>query len=132
MFLTARKGGTPLFYSRPEGSSKDNVWGNNRIGERGNSNFKNDEVKAAISFRHAMANEPENIETTENGAVAAVVRGDKGLVIINFTEKEQKFELPTSLPDGEYTDMVYSTTFKVKKGKISGKVMPLQSHIIVK
>ena len=79
-----------------------------------------------------MANEPENIEATENGAVAAVVRGDKGLVIINFTEKEQKFELPTSLPDGEYTDMVYSTTFKVKKGKISGKVMPLQSHIIVK
>lgn len=131
VFLTARKGGTPLFYSRPAGSSKDNVWGNNRIGERGNDSFKNPEIIAANSFRHAMANEPEDITISEDGSVASVHRGDKGAVILNVTGKEQKISLGTSLPDGTYTDEVYATQFKVKNGKISGKVEPLKSYILI-
>ena len=131
VFLTARKGGTPLFYSRPAGSSKDNVWGNNRIGERGNDSFKNPEIIAANSFRHAMANQPEDIAISEDGSIASVQRGDKGAVILNVTDKEQKISLGTSLPDGTYTDEVYGTQFKVKNGKVTGKVEPLKSYILI-
>ena len=39
VFLVARQYGTPLFFSRPMGSTRQNYWGNNRIGARGNDEF---------------------------------------------------------------------------------------------
>ena len=78
-----------------------------------------------------MVNEPENITISEDGSIASVQRGDKGAVILNVTGKEQKISLGTSLPDGTYTDEVYATQFKVKNGKISGKVEPLKSYILI-
>lgn len=130
VFLTARDKGTPLFFSRPAGSTRENYWGNNRIGARGNDEFKNPEVVAANKFRHAMGGQPEKVMTTDNGAVVAVERGDKGVAIINLSEKAQKLKLATILPDGEYTDAVHSTTFKVKKGMIEAKIAPLTSYIL--
>lgn len=130
VFLAARDKGTPLFYSRPAGRSSENYWGNNRIGERGNDEFKNPEVVAANKFRHLMSGQPENVIATDNGAVVAVERGDKGVAIINMSDKPQKVKLATVLPDGEYTDGVHGTLFKVKKGMVEGKVTPLTSYIL--
>ncbi|MDE7154196.1 MAG: alpha-amylase [Muribaculaceae bacterium] len=131
VFLTSRKGGTPLFFSRPAGSTRENYWGNNRIGERGNDEFKHPEVIAANKFRHAMAGESEKIESVENGKLAVINRGDKGVAIINFSDSPVKsFKAATSLPDGTYTDHVHGTTFTVKKGEIKGSVSPLTSYII--
>lgn len=130
VLITSRQGGTPLFYSRPAGSSKDSVWGNNRIGERGNDYFFNPEIVAVNNFRHAMAGKSENISFSENGAVAVVERDCAGIVLLNVTDKEQKIKLSTTIPDGEYTDAIYGNTFKVGKGVISGKLQPLTSYII--
>ena len=130
VFLTARDKGTPLFYSRPAGSTRENYWGNNRIGARGNDEFKNPEVVAVNQFRHAMSGQPENVVVSDNGAVVAVERGEKGVAIVNLSEKAQKIKIATILPDGEYTDGVHSTMFKVKKGMIEGKVTPLTSYIL--
>ncbi len=131
VFLTARKGGTPLFFSRPAGSTRENYWGNNRIGERGNDEFKHPEVVAANNFRHAMAGEGENIEYTNDGSVAVVNRGEKGVAVINFSDKPIKsFKVNTYLPDGTYTDHVHSTKFIVKNGELKGSISPLSSYIL--
>lgn len=131
VFITARDGGMPLFYSRPAGSGPGNVWGHNRIGERGNDSFKHPEVVAVNNFRHAMAGQPEKIFTSDKGDIIEVARGDKGAALINLSDKAAKASIETTLPDGTYTDAVHATEFKVKKGKLSGKLAPLTSYILM-
>lgn len=130
VFLASRAHGTPLFYSRPAGSTRDNYWGNNVAGPRGNDEFFHPEVVAANYFRQAMAGQPEEITTSDNGAVIAVGRGNVGLSIVNISDKAQKLKMATALPDGKYTDKVHGTAFEVKKGEIKGKLAPLTSYII--
>ena len=130
VFLTARNGGTPLFYSRPAGSTRENYWGNNRVGERGNDEFMHPAVVAANNFRKAMKGEAEQVFTSDNGAVIEVARGNKGIVLVNFSTKEEKFKVATTLADGEYTDKVSGNTIKVKNGEIKGKIAPLATYVI--
>lgn len=130
VFLASRATGKPLFFSRPAGSTRQNYWGNNRIGARGNDEFFHPEVVAANKFRHAMSGHPEALSYSDNGAIAMVSRGTKGLALINFSTKDQKVKMPTNLPDGTYTDAVHSTTFKVAKGILTGKVAPTSTYIL--
>ena len=130
VFLSARNGGTPLFYSRPAGSTRENYWGNNRVGERGNDEFKHPAVIAANNFRKAMKGENEQVFTTDNGAVVEVARGNKGFVLVNFSTKEAKYKLATTLTDGDYTDHITGNIIKVKNGEIKGKMAPLATYII--
>ncbi len=130
VFLAARNGGNPLFFSRPAGSTRENVWGNNLVGPKGNDEFRHPEVVAANKFRHEMAGLPETVVTNKGGQVVEVVRGDKGVALINMSAKQQKFTLPTTLAAGEYIDKVYGNSFKVADGKISGTIAPLTSALI--
>ncbi len=132
VFLASRQYGTPLFYSRPAGSTRENYWGNNRIGERGNDEFKHPEVIAANKFRRAMHGQPEQITVSPDGTVVEVTRGNKGAVLINFTNEQQNITLSTTLPDGKYTDSVHGNNFTVTDGKITGSLAPLTSYIINK
>jgi alpha-amylase len=50
-------------------------------------------------------------------------RGDKGLFALNASSTAtQKVEFATSLPDGEYTDLISGKKFKVKGGKFSAEL----------
>lgn len=130
VILASRAGGTPLFYSRPAGSTRENVWGNNLVGPRGNDEFFHPEVVAANRFRHAMAGTEEHITSSPSGEVMLVGRGNAGASIVNLSDKKQKIKMYTDLPDGTYTDRVHSHTFKVSDGMISGELAPLTSYII--
>lgn len=131
VFLTARQNGTPLFFSRPAGSTRENYWGNNRVGARGNDEFKHPEVVAANKFRRDMKGQPETIEATENGAVIEVSRGTAGAALVNISSEKQNVEnLPTTLPDGQYTDKVNGSKFTVNDGQISGELMPYTSYLL--
>lgn len=130
VFLTARQHGTPLFYSRPAGSTRENYWGNNRIGARGNDEFFNPEVVAVNKFRKNMHGQPETIYFSENGAVAEVARGNAGAALVNFSDASQEVTIPTTLADGTYTDAVSGVTFKVANGELSGKFAPNSSYIL--
>lgn len=132
VFLTARSGATPLFFSRPAGSTRENYWGNNLVGPRGNDEFFNPEVVAVNRFRHRMAGQPEKITFTDNQTVGIVSRGDAGAALVNFSDKNQKIKTSTDLPDGTYTDIVSGATFKVKSGVLSGQLQPLTSAILYK
>lgn len=130
IYLTARQGGTPLFLSRPAGSTREKYWGNNRLGDAGNDEFFHPEVVAVNNFRHRMAGQPEKIMTANDGAVIEVSRGDKGIALINLTDKEQRLNAETVIADGSYTDAVHGAGFKVKNGKIQGNLQPLSSYLL--
>lgn len=130
IFLAARQYGTPLFYSRPDGSGPGNVWGNNLVGAKGNDSFKHPEVVAVNKFRRAMSGQPEML--CEDGKVMVVSRGAKGAAVVNITSEPQTFSLETTLPNGNYRDAIHGTTFTVKKGLLRGTVAPLTSYILIK
>jgi alpha-amylase len=87
-------------------------------------------VVAANNFRKAMKGEAEQVFTSDNGAVIEVARGNKGIVLVNFSTKEEKFKVATTLADGEYTDKVSGNTIKVTNGEIKGKIAPLATYVI--
>ena len=128
--LAARDGGRPLFFSRPAGSTRENYWGNNRIGARGNDEFFHPEVVAANTFRHRMTGQPEQIIIAEDGKYIEINRGKAGAAIVNFTDAPCEISIQTTLPDGTYTDTVHDTTFTVTDGRITGTIQPHGSYII--
>lgn len=130
VFLTARQQGTPLFFSRPAGSTRENYWGNNRVGARGNDEFKNPEVVAVNKFRKQMHGQPEDVISSNDGAVVEVNRGNAGAVLVNFSQNEQAVDMPTNLPDGTYYDKVYNTEVKVSDGQLLTSLPPLSSKIL--
>lgn len=132
VYLTARQNGTPLFFSRPAGSTRKNYWGDNVLGARGNDGFYHPEVVAVNNFRKAMAGQPEDIQSTPDGHVMLVNRGRKGAALINISKFANSVNLPTGLPDGEYRDVVYGKSFKVRKGRLHGIVAPERSYLLVK
>lgn len=129
-FLTARKYGQPLFFSRPDGSGPGNVWGNNIVGVRGNAEFCHPEVAAVNKFRKAMLAQPETITLNADKTIAAVNRGKKGAVIVNITDNAVTTAIETTLPNGKYVDRVHGKTFRVKKGMLTGTLDANSSYVL--
>ena len=132
VFLTARQNGTPLFFSRPAGSTRQKYWGDNILGARGNNEFFHPEVVAVNKFRTAMNGQKEDVRISDNGQVLLVNRGKKGAAVVNISKFANFVNLPTGLPDGTYKDKVYGKEFKVKKGILKGALAPHRSYILVK
>lgn len=132
VFLTARQNGVPLFFSRPNGSTRQAYWGDNVLGARGNDEFFHPEVVAVNKFRTAMAGQKEDIQMSPDGKVLVVNRGKKGAAIVNIAGIANSVKVPTGLPDGTYKDKVYGKEFKVKKGILSGLVAPNKTYILQK
>ena len=130
VFLTARQNGTPLFYSRPMNSTRENYWGDNLLGARGNDEFFHPEVVAVNKFRKSMEGQIEDVQIADDGEVVVVNRGNAGAAIINFALETNPVNLATTLPDGDYTDVVYRNTFKVENGVLIGAVQPETTYII--
>lgn len=132
VFLTARQNGVPLFFSRPMNSTRDNYWGDNVIGARGNDEFFHPEVVAVNKFRCAMEGQKEDIRQTDNGEVLVVNRGKKGAAVVNISGIANFVDVPTGLPNGNYRDEVYGKEFKVKNGRLHGLVAPHRTYILQK
>ena len=130
VFLTARQNGTPLFYSRPMNSTRENYFGDNLLGARGNDEFFHPEVVAVNKYRKSMEGQVEDVQIAEDGEVIVVNRGDMGAAVINFALEANEVALATALPDGEYKDQVYGTTFVVADGILKGTVQPETTYIL--
>lgn len=130
VFLTARQNGTPLFFSRPAGSTRENFWGDNVLGAAGNDEYFHPEVAAVNRFRSAMKGQKEDLRKSPNGEVLVVNRGKKGAAVVNLSVSANHLDLPTGLPDGKYLDQVYGKEFKVKKGRLTGIVAPRRTYIL--
>lgn len=132
VFLTARQNGTPLFFSRPAGSTRSNYYGNNVLGARGNDEFKHPEVAAVNKFRTAMNGEKEDVQVSDNGDVLLVNRGKRGAAVVNVSKSANFVNLPTGLSNGTYKDVVYGKEFKVKNGRLKGLLAPERSYILIR
>lgn len=132
VFLTARQNGTPLFFSRPAGSTRSNYYGNNVLGARGNDEFKHPEVAAVNKFRTSMNGEKEDVQVSDNGEVLLVNRGKRGAAVVNVSKSANFVNLPTGLSTGTYKDVVYGKEFKVKNGRLKGLLAPERSYILIK
>ena len=132
VFLTARQNGTPLFFSRPAGSTRQAYWGDNILGAAGNDEYFHPEVVAVNKFRTAMAGQKEKIEISDNGQVLLVNRGKKGATVVNISDHANQVNLPTTLPNGTYKDTVYGKEFKVKNGRLTGYLAPERTYILYK
>ena len=130
VFLTARQNGVPLFFSRPMGSTRENYWGENRLGERGNDEFFHPEVAAVNKFRQAMAGQKEDLQFSGNGRVLLVNRWKKGAAVVNISGIATFVDLPTGLPDGTYRDEVYGKEFHVRKGRLHDIAAPLRIYLL--
>ena len=130
VFLTARQNGIPLFFSRPMGSTRENYWGDNVIGARGNDEFFHPEVVAVNKFRKAMSGQKEDLQFSPDGSILLVNRGKKGAAVVNISSVAGFVDLPTGLPDGVYTDVVYGKEFKVKKHRLHGIAAPYRTYIL--
>lgn len=131
VFITARQNGTPLFFSRPAGSSRKNFYGNNVLGARGNDEFFHPEVAAVNKFRSAMKGQKENVQVNEKGDLIVVNRGNKGAAVINISQHANYVDAPSTLKNGTYKDVVYGQEFKVKNGRIKGAAAPDRTYIIM-
>lgn len=130
--ITARKDGTPLFFSRPYNSSYENEWGMNRIGTQGDDIYKDNSVSAVNFFRTAMAGEDENLNNPNDESTALIIeRGEKGAVIVN-TLGELKVDFDINLKDGTYVDRVNNKTeYVVKNGKLTCETPIPQNSVVV-
>lgn len=119
--IAARANGTPLFFSRPDGSdgSNKNYWGNNVLGAKGNDQFKHPEVAACNHFRNAMVGETEYLSNPNgNSSVLVIERGTKGAVIINMGSSTSNIPL-NRVADGTYTEEVSGQTVQVSGGTLN-------------
>ena len=122
--ITARKDGTPLFLSRPDGSdgASGNYYGNNVLGAKGNDHFKDPEVVAVNKFRTAMIGQGEYLRNPNgNSQILQIDRGELGTCIINLGGSTS-INSETTMADGTYTDQVSGREFTVSNGKISGQL----------
>jgi len=130
--VTARANGTPLFFSRPYGSSLTSQYGTNTIGIAGDDTYKNDQVVAVNKFRNAMVGEAENLTNPGgNAKVLMIERGTKGAVIVNGNYGNYALDTETNLADGTYINRTAdNSVFTVINGEISG-VLPARSVIVL-
>ena len=121
--IAAKGDTTPLFFARPNNSSMNSQWGDNVLGAAGNGNYYHPEVAAVNHFRNAMVGEGFKIGAIDrNFSHIMVQRGNKGVVIINYSDNDFDVDTAVTMPDGEYTDEAYGDTYTVSGGKISGTV----------
>ena len=113
-------------------STRENYFGDNLLGARGNDEFFHPEVVAVNKFRQEMNGQVENVQIAPEGEVIVVNRGDKGVAVINFSLDANSVEAATSLADGVYADLVYGNEFKVENGVLKGTAQPETTYIIVK
>ena len=119
--IAARGNGTPLFFSRPDGSngSSGNYWGNNLIGAKGNDQFKHPEVAACNHFRNAMVGESEYLSNPNgNSSVLVIERGTKGAVIINMGSDVSNIHM-NKMADGTYLEEVSGQQVQVSGGTLN-------------
>jgi len=121
--LASREGSTPLYFNRPAGSAgRENRWGDNIIGAKGNDEFKSAEVSALNHFKKAMSGKDEHFSNpTGDESLLMIERGDAGAVVVNAGGQAQ-IDADSRLTDGAYTDQISGGAFTVRDGKLTGEV----------
>ena len=122
--IASRSGANPLFFNRPAGTGKLD----GKIGQAGNTMWKDKDVSAVNNFRKEMLGQDEKLVDINDEAVI-IERGTaensskKGMTIVNLGDEAVADNIEVNLPDGIYKNKGETkTSFKIKNGKLSGKI----------
>ncbi|AWB44629.1 alpha-amlyase [Paenibacillus sp. CAA11] len=125
--IASRAETTSLFFNRPVGNGKFA----GKLGDPGNSLWKDPDIAAVNKFHNAMTGEGEYLRTQGNETLL-VERGTKGMAIINLGGITQ-INSETKLADGIYENRASSGgTFTVSKGRITGSLGGGQIAVLYK
>lgn len=115
--LASRSGATALYLSRPTSTSANAI----RLGQKGQTDFKNTEVAAVNHFHNAMLGQ-KDYYVSENG-VMAVCR-EKGVVVVKASGngKVSFSNGGSTVAPGTYTDEITGNTWTVTSTTISGTI----------
>lgn len=121
--LAARKDISPLFFSRPLGSTIDNMWGINKVGIAGDSHYKSKVIAYLNKFKLQMRGQDEHLYNPEGCKnIIVIERGNTGAVIVNVSKELYLYKISTKLKNGLYFDLVNGDEFEVNDGQLSGRV----------
>ncbi|WP_334075177.1 starch-binding protein [Paenibacillus sp. A14] len=113
--IASRAETTSLFFNRPAGGGKFA----HRLGDAGNTLWKDPDIAAVNKFHNAMVGQDEYLRTQGN-QIMLVERGTKGMTIVNLGGNAQ-INSPTRLADGVYQDSASGGgSFTVSNGRITG------------
>ncbi|RCX21570.1 alpha-amylase [Fontibacillus phaseoli] len=113
--IASRAETTSLFFNRPAGGGKFA----SRLGDAGNTLWKDPDIVAVNKFHNAMVGQDEYLRTQGN-QIMLVERGTKGMTIVNLGGNAQ-INSPTRLADGVYQNKANSGgSFTVSNGRITG------------
>lgn len=111
--VASRKDSTALYFARPDSMSMG--------GAAVDTTYKSVTVAEINKFHNLCVGESETLGAS--GDYAYVVRGTKGIVIVNTNGTTAKSSISDiALPDGEYTDMITGNKFTVSAGTVSGEI----------
>lgn len=115
--LASRASSTALYFSRPTSTSANAI----RLGQKGNTDFKNKEVAAVNHFHNAMLGQ-KDYYVCENGTMA--VCREKGVVIVKASGSGN-ISISNGgniVAPGTYKDEITGNTWTVTSSKISGTI----------
>lgn len=111
--VASRKDATALFFPRTDSMSMG--------GSAVDTTYKSVAVTEINKFHNECVGVSETLGSSGN--FAYVVRGQKGVVIVNTNGTTASASISgTGLADGEYTDMITGNKFTVSNGTVSGKI----------
>ncbi|GEK19554.1 alpha-amylase [Cellulomonas xylanilytica] len=88
------------------------------------------QVAGMVGWRNVVGDAPQ-VDLWSEGDAVAVGRGERGFVVVNLGDDELRAELATSLPDGDYCEVLEAqgcSRSTVRDGAISVTVPPMSAQ----
>ena len=104
----SRRNASVLYFARP---NDDTV-----IGDIGNTNYLNKEIKAINAFHNYYGTSAEQIST--NNGFFINIRKDNGAALLRVRRSETTVDV-TGLKDGTYKDVISNNTYTVSNGSVT-------------
>lgn len=114
--ISSRADSIPLFFNRPTDSL------NGKIGDAGNTSWKNKTICEANKFHNHFAGQNEYIRILNYNTVFEIERGDSGVVIVNLSYNNTTINTETNLKDGQYTDKITGKKITVSNGQLHAEL----------
>lgn len=119
----ARRGATALYFSRPDGKSKNEI----KLAVKGSTHFTAPEVAEVNKFHNVMGNLPEDFAS---GSGFTAIYRQKGVVIVADRDGEISVPVGNLIPGLEYVDHISGNRFTVSGDRLTGTVGPKRIAVV--
>lgn len=127
VYLLGRDGGVPLIYSDLNPARSDDPQSDAQSQHRWHDTWQSQSMKMMIQFHNQMHGLP--MTTLSSCAeTLAFQRGEEGIVLLNKSDKQQRFELPIG---GVWRDLLMNSQCEVRNDTLVVAVPPCSGAMLV-